>query len=100
MSLPHSETAVTYDLAALNQEFAVLDFQDRITRLYEYFPVQQVLFTSSFGTKSVVMLTLVSRANAAQKLDRRATDDMGSSAASSSSRDNCILINRISNKNP
>ncbi len=68
MSLPHSETAVTFDLAALNEEFAALDFQERIERLYQYFPVDEVLFTSSFGTKSVVMLTLVSRANAAQKV--------------------------------
>ena len=68
MSLPHSDTAVTVDLAAMNKEFAPLDFQERISRLYDYFPVDQVLFTSSFGTKSVVMLTLVSRANAAQKV--------------------------------
>ena len=68
MSLPHSDTAVTVDLAAMNEEFAPLDFQERISRLYDYFPVDQVLFTSSFGTKSVVMLTLVSRANAAQKV--------------------------------
>lgn len=50
-------------LSALNVEFASLDFQDRIKRLYDYFPVEEVLFTSSFGTKSVVMLTLVSRGN-------------------------------------
>ena len=68
MSLPHSDTAITVDLAAMNAEFAALDFQERISRLYDYFPVDQVLFTSSFGTKSVVMLTLVSRANAAQKV--------------------------------
>ena len=67
MSLPHSDTAVTLDLAKMNREFAALDFQERITRLYQHFPVEEVLFTSSFGTKSVVMLTLVSRANAAQK---------------------------------
>lgn len=54
------------DVAALNAEFAVLDFQERIRRLYDYVPVEEVLFTSSFGTKSVVMLTLVSRANQAQ----------------------------------
>lgn len=69
MSLPHShDTAVTFDLAALNSGFAAMDFQERIERLYEYFPVDRVLFTSSFGTKSVVMLTLVSRANARQKV--------------------------------
>ncbi len=53
-------------IAALNEEFRPLDFQDRIKHLYDYFPVEQVLFTSSFGTKSVVMLTLVSRANQRQ----------------------------------
>ena len=52
----------------MNAAFAGLDFQERITRLYAYFPVEEVLFTSSFGTKSVVMLTLVSRANAAQRV--------------------------------
>ncbi len=54
------------DLVALNEEFKQLDFQERIKRLYDYFPVEKVLFTSSFGTKSVVMLTLVSRANQQQ----------------------------------
>lgn len=68
MSLPQTATAIATDIKALNCEFAPLDFQDRIKRLYEYFPVEQVLFTSSFGTKSVVMLTLVSRANARQKV--------------------------------
>ena len=56
------------DIDGLNAEFAELDFQERIERLYEYWPVNDVLFTSSFGTKSVVMLTLVSRANRAQKV--------------------------------
>ena len=65
---PVNKTGTTYDLAAMNEEFAQLDFQGRIARIYDYFPVNEVLFTSSFGTKSVVMLTLVSRANAAQKV--------------------------------
>lgn len=63
-----TSTALSFDLAALNREFSSLNFQERIERLYQYFPVDQVLFTSSFGTKSVVMLTLVSRANAQQKV--------------------------------
>lgn len=61
-----TETTATIDVAALNAEFAPLDFQERISRLYDHFPVEEVLFTSSFGTKSVVMLTLVSRANRRQ----------------------------------
>jgi len=56
-----SQTIIKADIEALNAEFEPLGFQERISRLYEYFPVDQVLFTSSFGTKSVVMLTLVSR---------------------------------------
>lgn len=59
-------TTTQLNLNALNAEFANLDFQDRIKRLYDYFPVNEVLFTSSFGTKSVVMLTLVSRSNKEQ----------------------------------
>jgi len=61
-------TKAQIDVAALNEEFQPLDFQDRIKRLYDYFPVDKVLFTSSFGTKSVVMLTLVSRANNLQQV--------------------------------
>lgn len=62
------KTILKADVDALNVEFETLGFQERIERLYEYFPVNEVLFTSSFGTKSVVMLTLVSRGNAAQKV--------------------------------
>jgi len=63
-----TNTILKLDIEALNAEFADLGFQERIQRLYEYFPVDDVLFTSSFGTKSVVMLTLVSRGNAKQKV--------------------------------
>lgn len=63
-------TAATASLAQrverLNAEFKPLSHGDRIKRLYEYFPVEEVLFTSSFGTKSVVMLHLVSLANQKQ----------------------------------
>ena len=53
-----TKTIIKVDIEALNAEFESLGFRERISRLYEYFPVDQVLFTSSFGTKSVVMLTL------------------------------------------
>jgi phosphoadenosine phosphosulfate reductase len=68
MSFTQRKNAVTLDLTALNTAFAELDFGERIRKLYDYFPVEEVLFTSSFGTKSVVMLTLVSRANQRQKV--------------------------------
>jgi phosphoadenosine phosphosulfate reductase len=68
MSLSTSEHDIPLDVATLNITFQGLDFQERIRRLYDFVPVERVLFTSSFGTKSVVMLTLVSRANPAQEV--------------------------------
>ncbi|MEM6396086.1 MAG: phosphoadenylyl-sulfate reductase [Bacteroidota bacterium] len=62
-----ANTVLTEDwVAQLNDDFRELGFADRIRKLYDYFPVDQVLFTSSFGTKSVVMLYLVSQANPRQ----------------------------------
>jgi len=45
----------------LNQIFAELTSEERIEQLYRYFPVHEVLYTSSFGAKSVLMLYLVSQ---------------------------------------
>ena len=61
-------TILKTDIEALNAEFADLTFEERFERIYELFPVNEVLFTSSFGTKSVVMLTFVSNANKRQKV--------------------------------
>jgi len=45
----------------LNDIFARLPVEDRIGLLYKYFPEDEVLYTSSFGTKSVLLLYLMSR---------------------------------------
>ena len=49
-----------YTVEELNAIFTPLSFHERIKRLYDYFPEKKVLFTSSFGTKSVFLLHLVS----------------------------------------
>jgi len=50
----------------LNEIFTPLTFENRIKKLYEYFPVKEVLYTSSFGTKSVFLLHLISQINRKQ----------------------------------
>ncbi|GJM31796.1 MAG: phosphoadenosine phosphosulfate reductase [Saprospiraceae bacterium] len=46
---------------ALNEIFTPLPFEDRIRALYRYFAESEVLYTSSFGTKSVFLLHLISQ---------------------------------------
>ena len=48
-------------VSELNAIFTPLGFRERIARLYDYFPEAEVLYTSSFGTKSVFLLHLVSQ---------------------------------------
>ncbi|MEO1518404.1 MAG: phosphoadenylyl-sulfate reductase [Bacteroidota bacterium] len=43
----------------LNAIFTPLDFKQRIATLYKYFNQSEVLFTSSFGTKSVFLIHLM-----------------------------------------
>lgn len=43
----------------LNDIFTPLPFEDRLRLLYKYFSEEEVLYTSSFGTKSVFLLHLV-----------------------------------------
>lgn len=49
-------TTTRPSLETLNREFAPLSFEERLRRLYTYFPEQEVLLTSSFGTKSALLL--------------------------------------------
>jgi len=43
----------------LNDVFTPLPFEDRLRLLYKYFAEEEVLYTSSFGTKSVFLLHLL-----------------------------------------
>lgn len=55
-------------LESLNQAFGPLGFEARIQTFYQLFAAEQVLVTSSFGTTSAMLLHLISRYNARQKI--------------------------------
>ncbi|MBL6749004.1 MAG: phosphoadenylyl-sulfate reductase [Nevskia sp.] len=48
-------------LAALNRKYAPLGFEQRIRQLYEDFPPEKVLVTSSFAATSAYFLHIISR---------------------------------------
>ena len=52
----------------LNAIFTPLPFKERISKLYDYFSEKEILYTSSFGTKSVFLLHLISQIKASQKV--------------------------------
>jgi phosphoadenosine phosphosulfate reductase len=56
------------DIATLNDIFTPLSYEERIQKLYEFFPKEKVLLTSSFGTKSVFILHLLSKLDIDQKV--------------------------------
>jgi len=58
--------AISLDL--LNDIFTPLPFRERIKKLYNYFNEGEVLFTSSFGTKSVFLLHLIHQVRPNQKI--------------------------------
>ncbi|NRA50867.1 MAG: phosphoadenylyl-sulfate reductase [Phaeodactylibacter sp.] len=49
------------DIDRLNEIFTPLTFEQRMRMLSRVFPMEDVLYTSSFGTRSVMLLHLVSR---------------------------------------
>jgi phosphoadenosine phosphosulfate reductase len=57
-----------WSVAHLNEVFTPLGFKERIKKLYDYFPEEAVLYTSSFGTKSVFLLHLISQIRSGQKV--------------------------------
>ncbi|MFT5764084.1 MAG: phosphoadenosine phosphosulfate reductase [Saprospiraceae bacterium] len=60
--MPQQATASKQlDVEELNAIFTPLTFTERLEKLYEYFPEKAVLYTSSFGTKSVFLLHLISQ---------------------------------------
>ncbi len=53
---------------ALNAEFETLAPLERLDRLFKHFKESEVLFTSSFGTKSVMLLHMMSQARPSKKV--------------------------------
>lgn len=62
----HYKTSRAVD--RLNKIFTPLSYQERIEKLYHYFKPEDVLYTSSFGTKSVFLLHLIAQVKASQKV--------------------------------
>ena len=58
--IPEAET-IQLTINALNETFTPLTFQERIETLYQFYQKEEVLVTSSFGTKSVFLLHLLSQ---------------------------------------
>ena len=67
MSATHSEWK-NLSIELLNDVFEHLSPKNRLKALYKYFAVDEVLMTSSFGTKSAVLLSMISEINPRQKI--------------------------------
>lgn len=57
-----------FDVNTLNKLFAPLDFIDRVRLFYQLFDTKDILFTSSFGTNSVLLIDIIHKANPKQKI--------------------------------
>lgn len=57
-----------WEVAYLNEMFTPLTFEERIQTLYQYFPEEEVMMTSSFGTKSAFLLYWVSKLRPSQRV--------------------------------
>jgi phosphoadenosine phosphosulfate reductase len=51
------------NITELNQNYQPLSYQERLEKLFQDFPAEQILITSSFGTTSMALLHLVSKVN-------------------------------------
>ncbi len=60
--------SMLHRVSDLNQIFTPLSFKERIAVLYEYFAEEDVLMTSSFGTKSVFLLHLLHQIRPSQRI--------------------------------
>lgn len=67
MTTIHSEWK-SLSIELLNDIFSPLSAIERIQLLYKYFDVGEVLLTSSFGTKSAVLLSMISKVNREQTI--------------------------------
>lgn len=61
-----SNTVPEYSIDMLNDMFKVIHIRERIRLLYELFDEDEILFTSSFGTKSAYLLFLINEIRPSQ----------------------------------
>ena len=63
------QVAIAHEkLEKLNEKYRPLSIKERIRRLYEDFPQDQVMLTSSFATTSAFLLSLFSEVHPSQKV--------------------------------
>lgn len=67
-AIPTNIARKPWDLDALNETFAALSWTQRIARLYDFFEEREVLVTSSFGTKSALLLYGISEMRPTQPI--------------------------------
>lgn len=58
----------TLSIDLLNEIFTPQTYKERLKMLYKYFDPEEVLYTCSFGTKSVFLLSLLKEVNPKQKI--------------------------------
>jgi phosphoadenosine phosphosulfate reductase len=66
--LINTQESKDLDLEDLNSTFALLSYRERLEKIYEYYAPEKILFTSSFGTRSVFLLSLISQINPEQEI--------------------------------
>lgn len=66
--MQQTAASIDLDLESLNDAFRPLHYMDRIKKLYEYFILEDVLVTSSFGTRSAFLLHAVSQVRPEQSI--------------------------------
>jgi len=58
----------TEHIKALNKIFEPLEFEERLKKIYDYFSEDEVIYTTSFGAKSVFLIHLLHKINPKQKV--------------------------------
>ncbi len=66
--IPNAAIDVTHDIETLNEIFEPLTFEQRLRKLYDLVPQDEILVTSSFGTRSAFLLHLISQIRPSQKI--------------------------------
>ena len=66
LNYPQIDTELSVE--ELSEIFREYTFEERIKKIYDYFDLEEVLVTSSFGTKSVFLLHLLSKIQPDQKI--------------------------------
>ena len=65
-SIEDSNKDYEIDYQSLNKSYGKLNYKERLEKLYNEFPQEDILFTSSFGTRSAFLIRIVQEINPKQ----------------------------------